>query len=130
MVRKFLYFIAFCTVVVLAGVLALRYYARDLTELAFVPKVKFEAQSPLAGNAYDDPAMWFSRPGIGTNDPVRWVPAGLVEDADALAAPVFFIHPTSYLGRDHWNAPLDDADSQERAKLFIRGLARDRKSVV
>ena len=123
MVRKFLYFIAFCTVVVLAGVLALRYYARDLTEFAFVPRVGFEAQSPLAGNAYEDPAMWFSRPGMGTSDPVRWVPAGLAEDADALTAPVFFIHPTSYLARDHWNAPLDDADSQARAKLFIRGLA-------
>lgn len=128
MVRKFLYFIAFCTVVVLAGVVALRFYARDLTEFAFVPRVGFEAQRPLAGNSYDDPAMWFSRPGIGTGDPSRWVPAGLVEDADAptssgMAAPVFFIHPTSYLARDHWNAPLDDKDSQERARLFIRGLA-------
>ena len=123
MVRKFLYFIVVCIVVALAGVLALRYYARDLTELAFVPRVKFEAQNPLAGNAYDDPAMWFSRPGIGTSDPVRWLPQGFAEDADALTVPVFFIHPTSYLARDHWNAPLDDADSQERAKLFVRGLA-------
>ena len=123
MVRKFLYFIVVCIVVALAGVLALRYYARDLTELAFVPRVQFEAQNPLAGNAYDAPAMWFSRPGIGPGDPARWTPAGLSEDADALDASVFFIHPTSYLGRDHWNAPLDDTDSQERAKLFIRGLA-------
>ncbi len=123
MVRKFLYFIVVCIVVALAGVLALRYYARDLTELAFVPRVKFEAQNPLAGNAYDDSAMWFSRPGIGTGDPARWTPAGLEEDADARAEPVFFIHPTSFLGRDHWNARLDDTDSQDRAKLFIRGLA-------
>ena len=123
MVRKFLYFIVVCIVVVLAGVLALRYYARDLTELAFVPKVRFEAQSPLAGNAYDDPAMWFSRPGMGTADPARWVPAGLSEDSEALKASVFFVHPTSYLARDHWNAPLDDQDSQDRANLFVRGLA-------
>ena len=123
MVRKFLYFIVFCIVVVVAGLLALRYYARDLTEFAFVPRVGFEAQAPLAGNAYEDPAMWFSRPGMGTNDPVRWVPAGLTGDAETLNAAVFFIHPSSYLARDHWNAPLDDADSQARAKLFIRGLA-------
>ena len=122
MVRKFLYFVVFCIVVVVAGVLALRYFARDLTELAFVPRVEFEAQAPLAGNAYEDPAMWFSRPGVGTRDPVRWRPAGLTEDADGLNASVFFIHPTSYLARNHWNAPLDDADSQARAKLFIRGL--------
>ena len=123
MVRKFLYFIVFCIVVGVAGVVALRYYARDLTEFAFVPRVGFEAQSPLAGNAYDDPAMWFSRPGMGTSDPVRWLPQGLTEAADTLNAAVFFVHPTSYLSRNHWNAPLDDADSQARARLFLRGLA-------
>src|SRR5215210_5410635 len=110
MVRKFLYFVAFCIFVGVAGVVALRYYARDLTELAFVPKGEFEPQNPLAGNAYDDPAMWFSRPGIGANDPVRWLPAGLTEDGDALGAAVFFVHPTSYLAREHWNAPLDDTE--------------------
>jgi hypothetical protein len=36
---------------------------------------------------------------------------------------VFFIHPTSYLERDHWNAPLDDTQSQARARLFLKGLA-------
>ena len=123
MVRKFLYFVVFCIVVGVAGVLALRHYAPQLSEMAFVPKGKFEPQSPLAGNAYDDPAMWFSRPGIGTSDPVRWVPEGLEEDADALGAAVFFIHPTSYLAREHWNAPLDDSESQARAKLFLRGMA-------
>ena len=123
MVRKFLYFIVFCIVVVVAVLLALRHYARDLTEFAFIPRVKFEAQSPLAGNAYENPAMWFSRPGMGTADPVRWLPKGLTGEADTLNAAVFFIHPTSYLARDHWNAPLDDADSQARAKLFIHGLA-------
>ena len=123
MVRKFLYFIAFCTVIALGGVLALRYFARDLTELAFVPRVRFEAQKPLPGNAYDDSAMWFSRPGMGAADPASWVPNGVSGGPAPLAAAVFFIHPTSYLGRDHWNAPLDDADSQSRARLFIRGLA-------
>ena len=123
MVRKFRYFSVFCIVVGVAGVVALRYYARELSEFAFVPRVGFEAQSPLAGNAYDDPAMWFSRPGMGAGDPARWVPAGLTEDADSLNASVFFIHPTSYLARNHWNAALDNADSQTRARLFIRGLA-------
>ena len=123
MVRKFLYFVVFCIVVGVAAVVALRHYAPQLSEMAFVPKGKFEPQNPLAGNAYEDPAMWFSRPGIGTGDPVRWVPEALVEDADALGAAVFFIHPTSYLAREHWNAPLDDSESQDRARLFLRGMA-------
>lgn len=36
---------------------------------------------------------------------------------------VFFVHPTSYLERAHWNAPLDDKESQDRAKIFLQGLA-------
>jgi hypothetical protein len=36
---------------------------------------------------------------------------------------VFFVHPTSYLDRAAWNAPLGDADSQARARLYLRGMA-------
>lgn len=36
---------------------------------------------------------------------------------------VFFVHPTSYLERTHWNAPLDDKESQDRATIFLQGLA-------
>ncbi|RPF72661.1 DUF3089 domain-containing protein [Aurantiacibacter spongiae] len=36
---------------------------------------------------------------------------------------VFFVHPTSYLQRSNWNAPLDDAESQSRARLMVRGMA-------
>ena len=39
MVRKFLYFVAFVVMVGVAGVVALRYFARDLSELVFVPNV-------------------------------------------------------------------------------------------
>ena len=38
-------------------------------------------------------------------------------------AAIFFIHPTSYLNRAHWNAPLDDAEANDRAALFLRGQA-------
>ncbi len=36
---------------------------------------------------------------------------------------VFFVHPTSFLERTQWNGPLDDAKSQDRARLFLRGMA-------
>ena len=101
------------------------YWKRELSEIAFVPRVAFEPQNPLAGNAYDDPAMWISRPGIGTADPSRWLPAGWQDEPSEVPADaaVFFIHPTSYLAKDHWNAPLDDEQSQARARLFVRGMA-------
>jgi len=128
--RGFLYIIAFLTVLVIAGFFALRIFSEELTELAFVPTAEFAEQEPLEANAYRDPAMWFARPGL-PEDTVRWQPAfaaaeGAQPPSSPAAAPpfaLFFIHPTSYLEKDHWNAPLDDGESQDRARLFIKGMA-------
>jgi hypothetical protein len=38
-------------------------------------------------------------------------------------AAVFYIHPTTYLQKDRWNAPLGDPESQNRAALFVRSQA-------
>lgn len=123
MVRKFLYFIAFCTVLVIAGGIVLSMWSKELTEFAFAPSGDFVAQDPLAGNAYEDPAMWISRPGMGASDPAQWRPANLPKDAVVSQAAVFFIHPTSYLSRSSWNAALTDREAASGAELFVRGLA-------
>ena len=130
MVRKFLYFIAFLIVLAIGGAFLLNIWSKEFTELAFVPGEKFVEQAPLDNNAYEDPAMWFSRPGIGTNDPARWQPATrgeartLPSPADTTPAfATFFVHPTSFLDRSQWNAPLDDAESQRIARIYIRGMA-------
>lgn len=144
MARKFLYIIAVVIVLVIGAMFALRYWADDLTAIAFVPESEFVEQDALAANAYEDPAMWFSRPGLGVSDPARWQPAYAAQDAaaspsaspspstsptpqasDAPVPPfaVFFVHPTSYFERAQWNAPLDDQTSQDRARLFLRGMA-------
>ena len=127
MARKFLYFIVVCVLLVFAALMALRLWPTALSRLAFAPTEHFEAQAPLAGNAYQDPGMWFARPGLG-NDPTRWQPpwaqgAAAPPDGDVPPFVVFFVHPTSYLDRDHWNAPLDDKPSQDRARIFLKGLA-------
>lgn len=133
MARKFLYFIAAIIVLVFVGALVLAIWSKELTELAMVPGGEFVEQQPLEENAYQDPAMWFSRPGIGTSDPARWQPA-MREERSLLPAPadpsqaaqdfaVFFVHPTSYLDRSNWNAPLDDAESQRIARIYVRGMA-------
>ena len=75
MARKFLYLVAGIVVLLLIGAIALAIWSRQATEIAFVPRGRFVAQAPLAGNAYNDPAMWYSRPGIGTSDPARYQPA-------------------------------------------------------
>lgn len=121
MARKFLYIIALLVVLILAGLLALRIWSAELTRFAFVPRGAFEVQQPLRAGIYDDPAMWVSRPGT-PNDPAQYRPEG-APSAPRGKAYVFFIHPTSYLAREHWNGPIDDKDTRNRTALFVRGMA-------
>jgi hypothetical protein len=123
--RKFLYFIVVLIVLALGAAFALRIWDDELAEIAFVPTSEFVEQDALAGNAYSDQTMWLSRPGlVQQNDPARWQPDGVVAPAGEVPKfAVFFVHPTSYLERTHWNAPLDDEQSRRRARTFVRGLA-------
>ena len=136
MAKKFLYFVAICIVLVLAALIALRFWSDEIAAVALVPTTEFVEQEPLELNAYQDPAMWYSRPGIGVSDPARWQPA-YVEDASAEPATdaadepaedtpkfaVFFIHPTSYLSRDNWNAPIGEEEAERIAGIYVRGMA-------
>ena len=133
MVRKFLYFIAFCIVFVIAGRIAYELFQEELAQIALVPSAEFTPIPPLQTNAYEDPTLWFSRPGIGVSDPARWQPAwsGDSEPVSALtktARPfaVFFVHPTSFLNRTRWNAPLEnggDPEAERIARVYLRGMA-------
>lgn len=124
MVRKFLYVMAIFVTLLIAGAIALRFWAEDLTRIAMVPTVEFKQPPQLGARIYDDPDMWISRPGIAADkNPTRWLPGGAKPDARPLGAAVFFVHPTSYLTRGAWNAPLDDAESRGLAFLFARSIA-------
>lgn len=131
MARKFLYIVAALIVLVIAGLLVMRIWSKELAAIAFVPSTEFVDQEPFEANAYHDPAMWYSRPGIGLDDPARWQPAyrgderGLPTPADP-APPkfaVFFVHPTSYLDKSHWNAPIDDEEADRVTRIYLRGMA-------
>lgn len=133
MARKFLYFFAFCIILVIAGAFLLARFPNELTKLAMVPSAPFAAVKPLEANAYEDPKLWYSRPGIGVNDPARWQPA-FAWDRGLLPTPaepkvqfaVFFVHPTSYVNRASWNAPLEnggDPEAERIARIYLRGMA-------
>lgn len=132
MARKFLWIIAALIVLVIAVLFALRIWGQELAAMAFVPTSEFVEQKPLERNAYEDPALWYSRPGIGTGDPARWQPA-IAGQATAKAASstggaepgfaTFFIHPTSYLDRNNWNAPIGDEEAERVASIYVRGMA-------
>lgn len=126
MVRKFLYLIAVLIVMVIAAIFALRIWQDELTRFTFVPRVAYGRIEPLPSGAYVGNAMWLARPGL-PSDPAQWVPAGVPKgtgnDPGHGSAAVFFIHPTSYLARENWNAPLDDTDANRRATYYVQGMA-------
>ena len=122
MVRKFLYVVVGLIVIALAASLAYRLWGVNMMRMAMVPTRAFEQQAPVDAAAYRDAARWLARPDIPDN-PALWTPAGQKPRAQAGGAAVFFIHPTSYLNRAHWNAPLDDGEANDRAALFLRGQA-------
>ncbi len=133
MARKFLYFVAFCIILVIGGGIFLALFPNQLTRLALVPSAAFAPVTPMDANAWEDPALWYSRPGIGTSDPARWQPA-LASDRGPVPTPadpkgqfaVFFVHPTSFLSRSSWNAPLDsggDPEAERIARIYLRGMA-------
>ncbi len=123
MARKFLYVIAVIIVLVLVALMALRLFGLQLSRIAFVPGEPFKDQPALADKAYASPKMWIARPDIA-NDPAQWLPTSSPKNGSQNTdIAVFFVHPTSYLSNDHWNAPLDDKDANETATQFVRGQA-------
>ncbi|MFD1613025.1 DUF3089 domain-containing protein [Sphingomonas tabacisoli] len=120
--RKFLYIIAGLIVLVLGAGIVWQLAGQKLIAQAFVPKVAFKAEPAQPKTAYADPRMWYSRPPNSADDPALWAPAGYAPNPKPKAA-LFFIHPTSFLDRNAWNMPLDNAEANERARLFIRGQA-------
>ncbi|PHR16726.1 MAG: hypothetical protein COA41_13080 [Sphingopyxis sp.] len=127
MARKFLYLVACMVILVLAGAFIYQVYGDELMEVAFVPDSEFTAQEVLETNVYADPEMWLARPELVKRNPALWLPEGYVDPEPGLQpserAAVFFVHPTSFLKKDLWNAPLDDTESQARARIFLRGQA-------
>jgi hypothetical protein len=118
--RRFLWIVATLTILFVAGAVAYRLLEVQLMKLALVPTTRFEGGTGAA-LGYEPASSWIARPDIGGN-PSLWTPPG-VKRSGRIAAEIFFIHPTSYLERGHWNAPLADRESQWRARLFVRSQA-------
>lgn len=150
--RKFLYLVAAIILIVLGFGVAYQLNPGWFGRVAFVPSAEFKPQEAIAPNAYDEASMWLARPGMEDN-PSDWRPApadvstpppdsAAAQSGDRLVPPanaaerlpalpaaekgdaaIFFVHPTSYYSKSSWNAPLDDADANYRAGLFMRGMA-------
>ncbi|HYJ82231.1 MAG TPA: DUF3089 domain-containing protein [Allosphingosinicella sp.] len=121
MARRFLWVVAGLTMLVMAAALLYRLFGAELLRFTMVPTAAFEGGAAPAPRAYADRKLWIARPDM-PDSPALWMPAGLKRESNPPAS-AFFIHPTSYLQSSHWNAPLDDSESQWRAKLFVQSQA-------
>lgn len=119
--RKFLYLVAVLIVLALAATFAYRLWGIPLLRQTMIPGTGFVSQAALPKDSYARRDMWLARPDL-TGNPALWLPTGFAA-AERPAAAVFAIHPTSYLDRAGWNAPLDNQEANDRAALFLRGQA-------
>jgi len=110
------------TLIAVAGAFAFFQWGGDVLLKNATPTGHFEAAAAGGGPDYSKPSSWVARPGL-TNDPSLWLPDGMTP-APSRGAAVFYIHPTTYLDRDHWNAPLDPGgDALFRTRLFVQSQA-------
>jgi hypothetical protein len=115
--RRFLYAIAGLIMLGLAAAVGWNLFQDQLMRAAFVPSVRFTPPPSSGAPDYNDPNAWLARPGLA-KDPSRWAPPNFAATAQPVAS-VFYVPPTTYLRRDRWNAPLSDAESDARLRLFV-----------
>lgn len=121
MARKFLYAMIVLIVLVIAAAFAYRFWGNELLRRALVPSAEVAALKPVEN--YDDAKLWLARPAPGSDQTnATWVPDGY-EAAPEPKAAVFYVHPTSFINRSAWNAPLDDASANAQAETYLRAQA-------
>jgi hypothetical protein len=120
--RRFLVAVFILTLLVVAGAFAMFQFGGNVLIKSAQPKGHFHAASAGSGPDYSSDANWLAKPGLA-DDPSRWLPDGMGQDRKGNAA-VFYIHPTTYLERDRWNAPLQPGgDTEFRTRLFVQSQA-------
>ena len=120
--RRFLMAIFVLTLIAVAAAFALYQWGGDVLIKSAIPKGHFEAAAAGGSPDYAQASSWLARPAFA-NDPSRWVPGGSQVDQRGNAA-IFYIHPTTYLARDKWNAPLQPrSDTEFRTRLFVQSQA-------
>ena len=122
--RRFLGFIFILTLLVVAGAFAMYQWGGNVLLKSATPQGHFQKAAAGSGPDYSDLANWIARPGL-PNDPSRWSPTNDAPPETTTGdAHVFYIHPTTYLERDRWNAPLQlGGQSEFRTQLFAQSQA-------
>ncbi len=118
MARKFLYVIAgLLTLAVLVGV-GYRLFEPQIWRMSFTPGMDFAQSPPVAAPDYAALTGWIAHPGM-KNNPALDAPEGY-RAAPRPAVDVFYVAPTTFFKKTHWNAPLNDSESLDMQRLMVR----------
>jgi len=125
--RRFLIIIFILILLAIAGAFAIFQFGQDVLIRQATPSGHFVAPRE-EGPDYSGTENWISRPGAA-NDPSGWLPA--LPDGSRVPslsrgqqAAAFYVHPTTYLHGDRWNAPLQNVgESGFRTSLFVQKQA-------
>jgi hypothetical protein len=119
--RRFLLFVTILTLLIVAGAFAIYQFGGSILRREFTPEGHFAAPAASTAPDYSKADSWIARPDIPHNA-AEWLPDGMERGAPGRAA-IFYIHPTTYLKRDRWNAPLFEQESGQRDQLFTQSQA-------
>jgi hypothetical protein len=120
--RRFLIAIFVLTLLVVAGAFAIFQFGGSVLLRSFTPQGHYAAPARSSAPDYARRDAWIARPDIPHNAS-EWLPAGVQRAPKRADAAIFYIHPTTYLRGDRWNAPLYEPDSGWRDQLFVQSQA-------
>jgi hypothetical protein len=130
--RRFLILVVVITLAVVAGAFLIFQFGADVLRQQTVPQGSYQEPPPNSGPDYSKLENWVAHPAMAERqNPARWLPGGGAPSSLVTGkAAAFFIHPTTYLQRNRWNAPLaGDRQSDGRVELFVRSQASAFSSV-
>lgn len=105
----FLLIIAAIVIAVIIGGIWLGANPEKALRIAFVPSHSFTEDNPSPQLEYAQNESWAALPSAPST--THALPEGVSKITQVPEVDVFFVHPTTYLSRDHWNAPTPSPDA-------------------
>jgi len=123
--RRFLVAVAILTLLAVAAAFAIHQFGGKILRQSFTPEGHYTPPPPRSGPDYSLRDAWIARPDIESKDnPALWWPENWpAPTLQTRHVAVFYIHPTTYLRGDRWNAPLQEPESGWRDELFVQTQA-------
>ena len=121
--RRFLLFVFWMILIFVAGAFGIYQFGSSILARSATPAGHYAAPPPRSGPDYSKAASWLARPGLA-GDQSTWLPDGMAAPPGEKRAAVFYIHPTTYLQSDRWNARADEpGQAAINDALFVRSQA-------